>query len=390
MSSRTRRLVLYLSAPIVTFIVVGGFLGQVIAREDTYQHLKVFDDVVGLITKNYVEEVDIDRVMGGAMLGLADSLDPDSTYLTPDEVELIEEETPLPAGDVGLDLTRQYYLRIIAARDGSPAARAGLRTGDYIRAIDGEPTRFMSVFKGMRALRGAPGSTTTLTIIRGNANDPREITLTRDALPAPDVTSRMAASGVGYIRVPSLEARTVDQVRARAADLARGGASTLIVDVRRTSGGAPSNGVALARLFVPSGTLARREAKGAEPETLAAASGDGSITLPTMLLVDIGTSGAAEVFASALSGNERAELIGEHTIGRAAEQTLVKLPNGSGLWLTTTRYAKPDGTPLHGAGLEPTVQVDQPIVEFGQTPATTDPILDAALERIAQSLKRAA
>jgi carboxyl-terminal processing protease len=388
MSSRTRRLVLLVSAPIVVFVLVGGFLSQVIAREDTYQHLKVFDDVVGLITKNYVEEVDIDRVMGGAMLGLADSLDPDSTYLTPEQVAVVEEDEALPAGDVGLDFTRQYYLRIIAARDGSPAARAGLRTGDYVRAIDGEATRFMSVFEGMRALRGAPGSSVTLTVLRGNANDPREITLTRDALPAPDVTVRMAAPGVGYLRVAEINERTVEQVRARAADLARTGASSLIVDVRRVSGGEPGTGVELARLFVANGTLARREVKGAEPELLTAGSNGGRIMLPTTLLIDNGTSGAAEVFAAALVDNSRAELVGERTIGRAAEQNLIKLPDGAGLWLTTTHYSRPDGTRLHGQGLEPNVPVDQPIVEFGQTPPTTDPILDAALERIAQ--KRAA
>jgi len=388
MSIGTRRLVLLISAPVVAFVVVGGFLSQVIAREDTYQHLKIFDDVVGLITKNYVEEVDMDRVMGGAMLGLADSLDPDSAYLTADEVELLEEEAPLPTGDVGLDLTRQYYLRVIAARDGSPAARAGLRTGDYVRAINGEPTRFMSVLQGMRELRGAPGSTVTLTVIRGNANDPRDITLTRDALPAPDVTGRMVAPGIGYVRIAHVDANTPKQVQDRAAELSKSGASALIVDVRRTSGGVPAHGLDLARVFLSSGTLARREVKGLQPETIAAAPGDGSITVPTTLLVDYGTTSAAELFASALLGNQRAELVGEHTIGRAAEQTLIKLPNGSGLWLTTTRYATPDGTPLHGEGLAPTVAIDQPIVEFGQTPPTADPVLDAALERLAQ--KRAA
>jgi carboxyl-terminal processing protease len=387
MSFRTRRLVLLISAPIVAFVVVGSFLSQVVAREDTYQHLKIFDDVVGLITKNYVEEVDMDRVMGGAMLGLADSLDPDSAFLTSAEVEAIEEDAPLPAGDVGLDLTRQYYLRVIAARDGSPAARAGLRTGDYLRAIDGEPTRFMSVLGGLRALRGEPGSTVVLTVIRGNANDPREITLTRDALPAPEVTGRIAATGVGYVRVAHVNAETARQVQARVNELTRGGASTIIIDVRRASGD-PEHGIALARLFVAHGTLARRQTKAAEPELITAGSGDGAVTLPVTLLVDTGTSSAAEVFASALAGNGRAELIGEHTIGRAAEQTLVKLPNGSGLWLTTTRYTTPDGTALHGRGLAPTVPVEQPIVEFGQSTPTADPVLDAALDRVAQ--KRAA
>jgi carboxyl-terminal processing protease len=142
------------------------------------------------------------------------------------------------------------------------------------------------------------------------------------------------------------------------------------------------NGIDLARLFVQSGTLAIRETRGAPRETIATASGDGSITQPVALLVDAGTSAAAELFASALLGNKRAELIGEHTLGRAALQKLVKLPDGSGLWLSTSRYLTPSGNPLHEKGLEPTVAVDEPDVEFGQTPAPGDPVLDKALERL--------
>lgn len=388
MSAGTRRIVLWISAPVVTFALVGGVLSKAMAREGPYQHLKVFDDVVGLITSNYVEKVDVDKVMDGAMQGLADSLDPDSAHLSADQVKRIEANAPQPAGDVGIDLTRQFYLRIIAARDGSPAAKAGLQTGDYVRAIDDKPTREMSVVEGMRALRGAPGSKVSLTIIRGNANDPHVVPLVREAAPATSVESRLAAVGVGYLRVMAVGPRTVDQARTQIADLAQKGAATLIVDVRRASGGSPDAGLALARLFVASGTLAMREAKGQERETIASGSGDGSVTLPTTLLIDTGTSGAAEVFAAALSGNKRAELIGEHTIGRAAQQRLVRLPDGTGLWLTTTRYLMPDGKPLHGAGLEPTVQVDQPPVEFGQPAPTEDPILNKALERVAQ--KRAA
>ena len=138
-----------------------------------------------------------------------------------------------------------------------------------------------------------------------------------------------------------------------------------------------------AALFVPSGTLTRKETKGAEPQVIAANAGDSVTTLPTTILVDVGTSGAAEVFASALQGNKRADLIGEHTIGRAAEQTLVRLPSGAGLWLTTSRYQTPDGEQLHEQGLEPSVTVEQPFVEFGQPAPTTDPILERALERLA-------
>ena len=384
MSRSTRRIVLWISTPVVAFAIIGGVLSKATAREDTYPQLRIFADVVDKITGDYVDKVNVDKVMNGAMHGLADSLDPDSAYLSADQVKQIESNTPLPAGDVGLDLTRQYYLRVIATRDGSPADKAGLRTGDYIRIIGDMPTREMSVFEGMRRLRGAPGTKVSLTIIRGSTSDPHVVELTREATPTNEVTSKIAAPGVGYVRIAAVGPRTVDQAKARIADLVKGGASKLIVDVRRASGGSLDGGIALAKLFVPSGTLTIKETRGADKETIAAASGDGSVNLPTTVLIDTGTSGGAELFASALVGNKRADLIGEHTIGRAAQQKLVRLPDGSGLWLTTTRFLTPSGGPLHEKGLEPTVAVDEPDVEFGQPAPATDPILDKALERLGQ------
>src|SRR6185295_6781811 len=365
MSSRTRALVMSISAPVIAFAIVGGFLGRVMAREDTYQHLKIFDDVVSLISSSYVEEADIDKVMKGAMHGLAEGLEPDSAYLTADQVKQVERGAPLAPGGVGLELTRQYYLRVIAARDNSPAAKAGLRTGASIRAINDVPTREMSVWEGVRALRGTPGTKVAITIIRGNAADPHIIELTRENEPASVVNGRMAGAGIGYVRVAAIGSTTAGQVKSQIAELTKSGASKLVVDVRRASNGSIDDGLALARLFVAKGTLTIRETKGGVREPIAAGAGDGAITLPTVLLVDTGTSGAAEIFAAALVGNQRADLIGEHTIGRAASQKLVRLPDGAGLWLSTSRYLTPKGDPLHEKGLEPTVAVDDPDVEFG-------------------------
>jgi carboxyl-terminal processing protease len=372
-----------ITAPVVAFAILGGFLGKVMAREDTYQHLKIFDDVVNMIANYYVEEADMDKVMQGAMHGLADSLDPDSAYLTPSEVKQVESGAPLAPGGVGIELTRQYYLRVIAARDNSPAAKAGLHTGDYIRAINDKPTREMSVWEGVRALRGAPGTKVSVTVIRGNAADPHVVDLTREPEPASLVNGRVAAPGVGYVRIGVIGPTTANDVKSHVADLTKNGATKLIVDVRRLSSGTIDDGLAIARLFVAKGTLAQRESKGGAKETIAANTGDGAITAPVAVLIDTGTTGAAEVFAAALAGNSRADLIGEHTIGRAASQKLVKLPDGAGLWLSTTRYLTPSGAPLHEKGLEPTVAVDEPESgELGQPPPTADPILDKALERL--------
>ena len=388
MSFKTRLSVLLVSTPVLAFVIVGGLIGKENVQDQKYQHFRVFEDVVNLVINNYVEDVKLDRAMEGAMRGLADGLDPDSAYLNAKQVKAVEGGDAQPAGDVGLELTRQYYLRVIAARDNSPAAKAGLQTGDYVRAIDGKPTRDMSVFEGSRLLRGEPGSKVVLTVIRGNAADPHDISLAREKTPGAVLSSRMAGPGIGYIRIATFRgapgALTAD-LRKHAADLAKGGAKSLVIDLRRTAEGPIENGIAAARLFVKSGTLAIKTGRDKETtrEPIATGEGDGAIDLPATLLVTSGTSGAAELFAAALDGNDRADLVGERTLGRAGVQKLVKLPENRGLWLTYAKYLTPAGEPIHGRGLEPDTQVEEPDVEFGAAPPDTDPILDAALARLA-------
>jgi carboxyl-terminal processing protease len=412
MTTRTRLSVLLISTPLLAFIVLGGMMGKASGGDQTFQHLRVFEDVVSLILNNYVEEAKVDKVMEGAMRGLADGLDPDSAYLTAAEVKSMEPGgEKFPGGDVGIELTRQYYLRIIAARDDSPAAKAGLQTGDYVRAIDGKAARDLSVFEGMRLLRGAPGTKVTLTVIRGNAAEPRQIELVREKTPGTVVTGKMLPDGLGYIRISAFSAETAARLKTQAAELQKSGARHLIVDVRRTAEGPFETGIEAARAFVKAGTLAMvagrdpqapqppsatappapagrpadvpvKVSKAAIKETIAARPGDGGIALPVTLLVTTGTSGAAELFAAALDGNDRAQLVGERTLGRAAIQKLVRLPDGRGLWLTHARYLTPTGDVIQSRGLTPDLAVDEPDVDFDQVKPTTDPVLDAAVEKI--------
>src|SRR5262249_8407588 len=155
---------------------------------------------------------------------------------------------------------------------------AGLRTGDYVRSIDNAPTREMSVWEGLRSLRGAPGTKVSLTIIRGNAADPHVVELTREALGPSEVSGKIVAPGVGYVRIAAVGPKTADQVKKEVGDLTKNGAAKVVVDVRRTSGGVLEDGLAVAKLFVGRGVLAMREARGVEKQSIPAASGDGSIT----------------------------------------------------------------------------------------------------------------
>jgi carboxyl-terminal processing protease len=391
MTVKTRLSVLLLSTPILIFVVVGGLMGKTSARgDDSLQNLRVFQDVVGLVLNYYVEEVKIDRAMEGAMKGLADGLDPDSAYLNAKMMADVQSAAPQPEGDVGVELTRQYYLRVISARDGSPAAKAGLQTGDYVRGIDGRSTREISVLEGTRLLRGQPGSKVMLTVIRGNAAEPHEVTLVREKPGTVSVTGRMVGGDIGYVRIASFRNGVVDQLKKQVADLSHGGAKSIIVDVRHTAEGAYENGIDAARLFVKSGTLVMKGGRESDKdknadtarEKITAAPGDGSIELPVQVLTTTGTSGAAELFAAALSGNKRAELVGERTLGRAGIQKLVRLPENRGLWLTYARYLTPAGESIHGKGLKPGVDVeDVDVTEFGAPAPDKDPILDAAIAR---------
>lgn len=383
MTTRGRVLVLAVSLPVLAFGVIGGFMNRAMAKEDSYQYLRIFEDVVTLILNNYVEEVNTDKVMHGAMHGLADGLDADSTFLDQGQVKAFTSNDAGGPAETGLELTRQYYLRVIAARDGSPAAKAGLMPGDYIRAIDGQSTRDTSVFEGQRLLRGKAGTSVRLTVLRGNAADPHDVELTREALSAVAVKGRLAGPGVGYLRIAEMTRATADQIKSESTALAKAGATRLVIDLRGTAFGDLDAGVAAARLFVKSGVLVYHQDRGKDKEAVSAGSSDGALTMPVALLTDNGTSGGAEVFAAALDGNKRAVLVGERTLGRAARQKLVRLPDGSGLLLTHLLYLTPSGTPILEKGLMPTVAVAQPDVEFGEAAPAKDDTLDKAIEALA-------
>lgn len=390
MSSKSRWIVFLVSTPLVILAAIGGLLGATQAPpQQSFKDLPVFQDVLSLIMSSYVEKVDIDKVMDGAMRGLSDGLDPASAYLAAEEVKAVQSNAAMPAGDVGLVVSRQFYLRVLGVRQGSPAARAGLRTGDFIRGIDGKPTREISAFTGTRLLRGAPGSKVQLTVIRGNAAEPHVIDLVRETVPAETVDGKKLPGGEGYVRLEGFGPTTAAQLKQQFDGLKQSGTTSAVIDLRGIAGGTPGDGIAAAKLFVASGTLATLSDRSGQKTPITAAAGDGAITMPVVLLVSNGTANAAEVFAAALSGNKRADLVGEPTAGLAAAQKLVLLPDSRGLWMTYARYLAPDGKVIHEHGLTPAVAVEEPSVLFGDAPPTTDEPLAKAVERLKSARKAA-
>ena len=301
--------------------------------DDTYQHLRVFEDVVSLVLNNYVEEVDVNRAMKGAMSGLADGLDADSAFLTPVLVKNLESNDEGGGGDVGLELDATILSaggrgagRIAGRQSRAPDRRLHARASTIVRPATCRRS------KAVRLLRGAPGTKVSLLVIRGNAADPHEVSSSANASP------RKSPHGWPMPRRATSESprsRTVAGAAEAGFDaLAKTGAKRYVIDVRGTARGDIDEGIAAARLFVKSGTLTIRQTKGDHREIVPAQAGEARSPRRSCCSSDSGTSGAAEVFAAALDGNDRAELVGGRTLGRAARQRLVKLPDGSGLWLS--------------------------------------------------------
>ncbi len=387
MSARSRLLVFLVSAPLVALVVVGGSLGAgatTTLPQQTVPHLGVFHDVVGFILRAYVEEVNIDKVMDGAMRGLADALDPSSTFLTAEEVRALQAAGGSPAGEVGLIVTRWgYYLRVLGVRDGSPAARAGLMTNDFIRAIDDRPSRDLSTLTGTRLLRGEPGSRVSLLFFRGgNATETHKVDLVREVGRPERASSRRLPGGEAYVRVASFGPGAAAAIQQSVASLGAPARNGLIVDLRGTADGTAEEGIAAARLFVQEGTLATLAARNSPPVVTAAKKGDGALAMPVVLLTSNGTANGAEIFAAALQGTTRGRLVGEPTAGIAGVQKLVPLDEGTGLWMTHARYLQHNGTPIHEQGLRPDVAVQVPVVGFDETPPATDEVLTEGIAEL--------
>jgi carboxyl-terminal processing protease len=379
MSARNRLFIALVSTTLIAYIAIGSLLNRVLG-DTSYGQLAVFNEVVRLVLEGYVEPVNLDRAMAGARLGLTDALDGDSAYLDAEEWKLLQQPGKDDA-DIGLSLTRRFgFLMVVAPRTGSPAAKAGLKTGDILKSIDGRHTRPLAAASGQRLLRGAPGSSVTLVVLRAGV-DPFELAVVRERLVAASPTSRILADGAGYLKVTEISAAAADEARAAVESLKRGGAKGLVLDLRGAAQGAPAEGVRIAELFMNGGVVAKLSGARTAEQILSATAKSGIWDGPMAVLIDTGTSGAGEIVAAALRDTERGPVVGERTFGRVGIQKQLPLAEG-GMILTVARYVGPKGTIIHGQGVQPTVAVGSRSDEDSEDPAASDrdPILDKALE----------
>jgi len=390
MSPRVRLLVAFISTGLIGYIAVGSLLGRVLG-DSTYSQLSIFNEVVRLVLDAYVDRVDLDRAMSGARLGMTDALDGDSAYLDPEEFRQVQEQPSRDSdADVGLLLTRRFSFLIVAStRAGSPAEKADVRPGDVLKTIDGRHTRAIPAPMGQRMLRGAPGSLVKLTLLR-QAEDPINVSLARERPQPLSARGRMVEPGVGYVKVPEVEARTIEEVRGELDALRRAGAHSLVLDLRGNGFGPLAEGPRLAELFLKGGVVAKLAGAHVSEEVFTADAKHNAWSGPLAVIIDTGTVGAAEIAAAALLEAERGTLVGTRTFGRAPQQKTLALPEG-GLVITVARYTTAKGTLIHTRGVDPPVKVEVPD-DDDDTPeaAARDRFLEKALETLHAEAKKAA
>jgi carboxyl-terminal processing protease len=390
MSARVRLSIALVSTVLVGYVAVGSLLSRVLG-DSTYGQLALFNEVVRIVLEAYVEPINLDRAMAGARAGMTDALDGDSAYLDPEELKAYQQGGRESEADVGLILSRRFsFLMVVASRPGSPAEKAGLRTGDLVKTIDERGTRPISPPVGMRLLRGAPGSVVKLSLLRPGKSDPVEVSLVRERLTGAPVRSKMLGPGVGYVKVTEVTARTAEDVRSELQSLRKSGARNLVLDLRGTAFGVPTDGVKVAELFLKGGVVTKLAGAHVPEQVFNAEAGRSAWAEPLAVLIDNTTSGPGEIVAAALLDAGRGPLVGEHTFGRAPVQKLVPLPEG-GLVVTVARYLSPKGNAIHGKGIDPTVAVEAPDEPEGEPAegAAKDPILDKAIELLTTKAKAA-
>lgn len=362
MSFRTKFALVVFSASLALYTVVGSWMStRAQQQNDPGAQLRIFESVLQHIQQDYVDEPDLGKVRAGALRGLAYGLDPYSTYLSAEQVRDFRSGTAANQPSIGAELSQvASYLYVIAPVKGGPAEKAGIQAGDIIEYIDSKATRDISLYDARQLLSGAPNSEVKLRVLRAGTR-PLTLNVRRAVVQTPVAEARMEAGRIGVVRVNSLDAGEAADVKARVQDLLKQGAQKLVLDLRSVAGGSLAEGVKVANLFIREGALAQTVGRGNKPlKTLPADPKEAIFAGPTVVVIDRGTAGAAEIVASAFKELKRGEVVGEKSFGAGAEQQLFTLRNGDGLLLTTVKWASSTGKAFLGTGVTPSVEVKRP------------------------------
>ena len=384
--NRTARIaIIAISIAVFCYAGLGHVLGQT-REERAYKSLTVYGEVVQKIQQDYVDEPNMHLVTAGALHGLLESLDPESSYLTPREfTEYKQKNASTNPGDTGLTLSKRFgYIIVISVLPESPAEKAGIVSGDIFESVAGFTTREMSVGQAMNLLRGQPGTGVKVGVIRRGKNDPDNVDIVREKLAPAKIVTQKTDPDILALRLTTLDAGRTEEVKARLLDAEKQGVHKVVLDLRDCGRGPVSEGLAMARLFVPSGNLTTLRGQTVSTQTFAAEPNKVVWKGPVSVLIDGSTSGAAEVLASAIGGTRRGDVVGERSFGLASEQKLISIDDGSALILTVANYYNADGKSILEEGVVPTEVVRQETVAADDGAEDDDSGSDQAVQTPAQ------
>lgn len=369
MKSRTKFVVVMSSTCLVALLLLGGVVSKGAAADDSssasantsiYKHLEVYSEVLSRIKSEYVEEPDMSSVTLGAMNGLLESIDPYASYLNAEQYKEYQKNFDTYRGDLGMVLAKKFgYVTVVSVVPGSPAAKVGLTTGDMLESIKGIATRDMPLAYARLLLKGQPGTTVDLSVLRRKP-EPQKLTMTREVISYPAVESKLLPDQIGYIKIPSMSQGKVKEVAAAVAELQKQGAKKLILDLRYSASGEPMDGIELANLFLDKGLISYTQGQKSPRKNFDADPKKDITTLPLIVLTNHGTAAAAELAAGALQGDKRATLVGERTYGDASVLRPISMDDGSAIILSVAKYYTPDGKSIQDNGVTPENMVIEP------------------------------
>lgn len=342
------------------FISGSGFFREISAdTEETYKSLKIFSDVIEILENDYVEPVDTKELVQKAIQGMVHGLDPHSTYLLPEDYELLQDDTKGEFSGIGIVINMDKgLLTVVSPIEGTPAYQAGIKAGDIIFKVDGKPTNEMTVSEAVKAIKGPIGTSVKLTIVRKDTPKPIDFTVTRNVIPVESVRSIMLKPGYGYVRIYNFtEKTTVDlQDTLKRIETEDPKLKGLVIDLRDNPGGLLPEAIGMTDLFLEDGIILSIKGRLEQHnQVYKAQKNEIERKYPIIVLINGGSASAAEIVAGALQDHKRALVIGTTSFGKGSVQTVRSLRDGSGLKFTIARYYTPSGRSIQAKGIEPDI-----------------------------------
>jgi len=331
------------------------------ATREAYEKLKLFADVLDIVEKNYVEEVKTGDLIYGSIKGMLETLDPHSSFMTPDDFKELQVETKGIFSGIGIEITlKDGILTIVSPIEGTPADNAGLKAGDRILKIDGKTTKNMSLIEAVKKLRGPRGTKVTISILREGWSEIKDFALVRDVIPIHSVKHKTLEEGYGYVRIINFQDKTSQDLKSALDDLEQQNKPLkgLILDLRNNPGGLLDQAVRVADEFIEDGIVVYTDGRiKSQNVRFTAHKGEKPHPYPIIVLVNEGSASASEIVAGALQDHKKAIILGAQTFGKGSVQTVIPLDDGSGLRLTTALYYTPSGRSIQAKGITPDIIV---------------------------------